>query len=114
VTVDVPSTGLVAIFGQAEIKGNSSGFPRTGISLFEPTELSAPEVILKGETLVDFTPKWTSPDGNGFGGAASRTSAGWIVLSLAPGTRTFSYRYSALPAETATFRNRKLWVMTVG
>ena len=114
VTVNVPETGLVAIYarGTGEIDGGG-GDARAQIHLFEPTLLPGAPRVLEFDSA---TPQLriTTP-GTGFvDGTASLTRGGWIVFPANKGKYTFSLFYSRAGGGTATFTNTGLWAGVIG
>jgi hypothetical protein len=125
VTVTVPPSGLVSIFARAEIKavrGPSGG--ASGAINVTGTKLH-PRTFILLDDAPTYTKKWTGGDGLcgldddnvGRCGTTNPTHNHWVVLEAAPGRRTFSLVYRTPGPhddDTASFRNRKLWVMPVG
>jgi hypothetical protein len=114
VTVNVPETGLVAIYARAtgEIDGGGGG-ARAQVHLFEPTLLSsAPKIIEFASSepqLRISTPGSGDPDG-----AVNLARGGWIVFPADAGRYTFTLYYSVAGGGTGTFTNAGLWAGVVG
>ena len=114
VTVNVPETGLVAIYarGTGQINGGGDG-ARAQIHLFEPTLLpNAPRVL----EFASATPELriTTPGTGNVDGTAALARGGWIVFPANKGTYTFSLYYSVAGGGTATFQNTGLWAGVIG
>lgn len=78
------------------------------VLLHEPTDLpTCMELMFTSNDSPEV--RRTTP-GNGSGITGRGT---WVVLPATPGTRTYSLRYSrsATTSGSATFSNRRLWVM---
>ena len=112
VDIDVPPTGLVAVF--AEVEGAAPGNPAP------PAHVCLQGV--SGKLLDGFGPAFTrrltaSSAGGAQFGTGFPTQAGWITLSLPPGPQTVKLQYACAGAgcdpQSASFRNRKLWVMPI-
>jgi len=108
-TVQVPDGGMVAI--QAEASMRSTGNNSARVYLYEPTAIPTPVMI--NQTAADNFQLRISTPGVGAGdGVTSRVRAGWIVMPVAPGTRTFQLRY-ATTGGTAIFKDRVLRVAVI-
>jgi hypothetical protein len=108
-TVRVPTGGLVAI--QAEATMRSTGNNSARAYLYEPT--SIPKPVMIHQTAADnFQTRISTPGVGSGSGVTSRVRAGWIVMPVAPGTRTFQLRY-ATTGGTAIFKNRVLRVAVI-
>ena len=108
-TVRVPSGGLVAI--QAEASMRATGNNSARVYLYEPTSIQKPVMI--HQTAADqFQTRISTPGQGAASGVTSRVRAGWIVLPVAPGTRTFQLRY-ATTGGTAIFKNRVVRVAVI-
>lgn len=114
VTVNVPETGLVAIYarGTGEIDPGGNG-TRAQVHLFEPKLFpSAPKIIEFASSepqLRISTPGSGDPDG-----AVNLARGGWIVFPADEGRYTFTLFYSVAGGGTATFTNTGLWAGVVG
>ena len=114
VTVNVPETGLIAIYarGTGEIDGGGQGAAGQ-IHLYEPRLLpNAPRVL-------EFTTsepqlRITAPGTGDLDGTGVLTRGGWIVFPADKGRYTFSLFYSVAGGGTATFRNTGLWAGVIG
>jgi hypothetical protein len=114
VTVNVPQTGLVAIYarGTGEIDGGGAD-ARGQVHLYEPKlfpgvprilEFSSPEPRLRIST----------PGVGDVDGTPNLARGGWIVFPADKGKYTFSLYYSTASGGTATFTNTGLWAGVVG
>jgi hypothetical protein len=114
VTVQVPETGLVAIYarGTGEIDGGG-GDARAQIHLFEPTLLANAPRILEYDAS-DPQLRITTPGTGNVDGTASLTRGGWLVFPAEKGKYTFSLYYSVAGGGTATFSNTGIWAGVVG
>jgi len=114
VTVNVPETGLVAIYarGTGQINGGG-GNALAQVHLFEPNLLAgAPRVLeFSGQTP---ELRISTPGTGNLDGTAVLTRGGWIVFPANKGTYTFSLRYSVAGGGTATFQNTGLWAGVIG
>jgi hypothetical protein len=111
VTVNVPETGLVAVYarGTGEIDGGAAA----QIHLYEPRLLpSAPRVL--EFTSPDPQLRITAPGTGDLDGTGVLTRGGWLVFPAEKGRYTFSLRYSVAGGGTATFTNTGLWAGVVG
>lgn len=122
-TVTVPDTGLVSVFARAELRAGSGGGAVVG--LFESGEINpAGRILASAEA--SFERKWSAPGVSIFNfstdpergpfGTALRSEAGFATVETSPGVRTFCLRYRSVTrvADTAYFRERKLWVAPIG
>jgi len=114
VTVQVPETGLVAIYarGTGQINGGNNN-ALAQIHLYEPTLLpNAPRVL----EFASATPELriTTPGTGNLDGTAALTRGGWIVFPAEKGKYTFSLYYSVAGGGTGTFSNTGLWAGVVG
>jgi hypothetical protein len=114
VTVNVPETGLVAIYarGTGQINGGGEN-ARAQIHLFEPTLLpGAPRVL----EFASATPELriSTPGTGNVDGTASLARGGWIVFPANKGKYTFELLYSVAGGGTATFSNTGLWAGVIG
>ena len=108
-TVNVPTGGLVAI--QAEAAMRSTGKNSARVYLYEPT--SIPKPVMIHQTAADkFQTRISTPGQGASDGVTSRVRAGWIVMPVAPGTRTFQLRY-ATTGGTAIFKDRVIRVAVI-
>ncbi len=114
VTVQVPETGLVAIYARGTgqvVGGNNSA--RAQVHLFEPTLLPlAPRVLEFAGA--DPQLRITTPGPGEVDGTPTLTRGGWIVFPADKGTYTFSLRYSSGGGGSAIFSNTGLWAGVVG
>ena len=109
-TVKVPEGGLVAI--QAEAWMRSTGNTNAArVYLYEPAVVPNPVLIHRTEAN-NFQFRASVPGAGAGDGVTNRVRAGWIVMPVAPGTRTFSLRYST-SGGTAIFRDRVLRVAVI-
>jgi hypothetical protein len=110
VKVNVPRTGLVAVYARVtgQIQGGGPGAAGQ-VHLFEPTLVPNNPAIMEFN---DATPqtRFTVPGPGDVGGVASPTRGGFLVFSpVNPGTYTFTLRYSVQGGGAATFTNAGLW-----
>ena len=114
VTVNVPETGLVAIYARAtgQINGGGGG-ALAQVHLFEPNLLpAAPRVLeFSGQTP---ELRISTPGTGNLDGTPVLTRGGWIVFPANKGTYTFSLRYSVAGGGTATFQNSGIWAGVIG
>ncbi len=112
VTVDVPETGLVAVY--ARVTGQLNGGGNNALAqvhLYEPTLLPNSPAIMSF-TSPDPTIRYSVPGPGDNDGVSSPTRGGFLVfspLTAGPGTYTFQLRYSNPGGGTATFQNAGLW-----
>lgn len=113
-TVNVPETGLVAIYARAtgQINGGGAG-ALAQVHLFEPTLLPGSPRLLEFDGPAPQL-RISTPGTGDLDGAATLTRGGWIVFPADKGTYTFSLRYSQAGGGTATFSNTGLWAGVVG
>ena len=114
VTVNVPHTGLVAVYarGTGEIDGGGQG-ATAQIHLYEPKLLpNAPRIL--EFTSSDPQLRITAPGTGDLDGASVLTRGGWLVFPAEKGRYTFSLFYSVAGGGTATFTNTGLWAGVVG
>ncbi len=114
VTVQVPETGLVAIYarGTGQVVGGNNN-ARAQVHLFEPTLLPlAPRVLEFAGA--DPQLRITTPGPGEVDGTPTLTRGGWIVFPADKGTYTFSLRYSSGGGGSAIFSNTGLWAGVVG
>jgi hypothetical protein len=119
VTVNVPSSGLIAVFARADVRGADGS---NLVGPFEgntPLTTNGPFAILENSIATSYQRLWTSTAPSGIeAGTADTNTAGWIVFEATPGSHTYTLKYrsapQAAPGATAFFRNRKLWVVGVG
>jgi hypothetical protein len=114
VTVNVPETGLVAIYARAtgEIDGGNQG-ALAQVHLYEPRLLpNAPRVIEFDSAEPQL--RITTPGTGNLDGTPVLTRGGWIVFPAEKGQYTFSLRYSVAGGGTATFTNTGLWAGVIG
>lgn len=107
--VRVPTGGLVAI--QAEASMRSTGNNSARVYLYEPT--SIPKPVMVHQTAADqFQTRISTPGQGASDGVTSRVRAGWIVMPVTPGTRTFQLRF-ATTGGTAIFKDRVVRVAVI-
>jgi hypothetical protein len=114
VTVNVPETGLVAIYarGTGEIDGGGDG-ARAQIHLFEPRLLpNAPRVLEFDSS--DPQLRITTPGTADIDGTPTLTRGGWLVFPADKGRYTFTLFYSVAGGGTGTFTNTGLWAGVIG
>jgi hypothetical protein len=114
VTVNVPETGLVAIYarGTGEIDGGPQG-ALAQIHLYEPKLLpNAPRVLEFSSP--DPQLRITTPGTGNLDGTPTLTRGGWIVFPAEKGRYTFKLFYSVAGGGTATFTNTGLWAGVIG
>lgn len=109
VTVDVPSGGLVFVF--AEVETRWDGGDASSIGITEATDIPATEILEGSGGGDDYAKLWVAP--GAVAGVDTRTDAGALVFPATAGTRTYKLVYR-IPSGTGFFKNRKLWVWTVG
>jgi hypothetical protein len=114
VTVQVPETGLVAVYARGTGQINGGGNDAIAqVHLFEPTLLpGSPRVLEFGEPTPQL--RISTPGPGEVDGTPTLTRGGWIVFPANAGTYTFSLRYSQAGGGTAQFSNTGLWVGVVG
>lgn len=114
VTVNVPRTGLVAVYARAagEIDGGGQN-ARAQVHLFEPKLLPGAPRVLEFETS-DPQVRITTPGVGNVDGTPTLTRGGWLVFPAEKGRYTFSLFYSVAGGGTATFTNAGLWAGVVG
>ncbi len=114
VTINVPETGLVAIYarGTGEIDGGGNN-ALAQVHLFEPTLFPSAPRILEFDS-PDPQLRISTPGTGNVDGTASLTRGGWIVFPAPKGKYTFSLFYSVAGGGTATFTNTGLWAGVVG
>lgn len=126
VTVDVPADALVSIFAEVQISHNSTK-DNVIWGIEEPTDFVTPTILFRGEygTHVSSTPTrtftshipdtLTDPHTDALNhGAASREFASWITYPATAGERTYTLKYRRFSSGTATFNDRRLWVVVTG
>ena len=114
VTVNVPETGLVAIYarGTGEIDGGGQG-ALAQVHLYEPTLMPGAPRILEFNS-ADPQLRITTPGVGNFDGTPTLTRGGWLVFPAETGRYTFSLFYSVAGGGTATFQNTGLWAGVIG
>jgi hypothetical protein len=114
VTVNVPETGLVAIYarGTGEIDGGGQN-ARAQVHLFEPRLLPGAPRVLEFDS-PDPQLRISTPGVGNVDGTPTLTRGGWIVFPADKGRYTFSLFYSVAGGGTATFTNTGLWAGVVG
>jgi hypothetical protein len=114
VTVQVPETGLVAVYARGTGQVNGGGADhRAQVHLYEPTLLpGAPRVLEFDGTTPEL--RISTPGVGNVDGTPTLTRGGWIVFPANAGTYTFSLRYSQAGGGTAQFSNTGLWVGVIG
>ncbi len=114
VTVNVPETGLVAIYarGTGEIDGGG-GNARAQVHLFEPTLFAGAPRILEFDSS-DPQLRISTPGTAMVDGTPNLARGGWIVFPADKGRYTFSLFYSVAGGGTATFTNTGLWAGVIG
>jgi len=114
VTVNVPESGLIAVYarGTGEIDGGGNN-ARAQIHLFEPTLLAGAPRILEFDS-PDPQLRISTPGTGNVDGTASLARGGWIVFPADAGKYTFSLRYSVAGGGTATFQNTGIWAGVIG
>lgn len=110
VTVNVPRTGLIALYARVTGQINGGGQDAVAqVHLFEPTLLPNNPAIMQftaGQPQIRFT----VPGQGDTGGVASPVRGGFLVFSpVNPGKYTFSLRYSTQGGGAATFTNAGIW-----
>jgi hypothetical protein len=114
VTVNVPETGLVAIYarGTGEIDGGGEN-ARAQIHLFEPRLLpNAPRVLEFDSS--DPQLRISTPGTGMVDGTPNLARGGWIVFPADKGRYTFSLFYSVAGGGTGTFTNTGIWAGVIG
>jgi hypothetical protein len=114
VTINVPETGLVAIYarGTGEIDGGGNG-ALAQIHLYEPTLFpNAPRILEFNSS--DPQLRISTPGVGNVDGTPSLTRGGWIVFPANKGKYTFSLFYSVAGGGTGTFTNTGLWAGVIG
>jgi hypothetical protein len=114
VTVNVPQTGLVAIYarGTGQINGGG-GNARAQIHLFEPTLLTGAPRVMEFESAQPEL-RISTPGTGDLDGTPNLARGGWIVFPADAGRYTFSLLYSVAGGGTATFTNTGIWAGVVG
>lgn len=110
VTVNVPRTGLIALYARVTGQVQGGGENASGtVHLFEPTLLPNNPTIMQF-TGPDPQTRFTVPGPGDVGGVASPVRGGFLVFSpVDPGKYTFSLRYSQQGGGAATFTNAGIW-----
>jgi hypothetical protein len=114
VTINVPETGLVAIYarGTGEIDGGGNN-SLAQIHLFEPTLLpGAPRILEFNNPEPQL--RISTPGTGNVDGTPNLARGGWIVFPAEKGRYTFSLFYSVAGGGTATFTNTGIWAGVVG
>jgi hypothetical protein len=114
VTVNVPETGLVAIYARGT--GEIDGGPQDALAqvhLYEPRLMPGGPRILEWGT-PDPQLRITTPGGGDFDGTPTLTRGGWLVVPAEKGRYTFSLFYSVAGGGTATFTNTGIWAGVIG
>lgn len=114
VTINVPETGLVAIYarGTGQINGGGQN-ALSQIHLYEPTLFpNAPRIMEFDSAQPQL--RISTPGTGNLDGTASLTRGGWIVFPANKGKYTFSLYYSVAGGGTATFQNTGLWAGVIG
>lgn len=110
VTVNVPRTGLVAVYARVTGQVNGGGDNAVG-----QVHLNAPNLLAGSPRIMEFTKgapqiRYTVPGPGDVGGVANPTRGGFLVFSpINPGKYTFSLQYSQAGAGAATFHNAGIW-----
>jgi hypothetical protein len=114
VTIQVPETGLVALYarGTGQINGGGQN-ALAQIHLFEPTLFPSAPRILEFDSAQPQL-RISAPGTGDLDGAASLTRGGWIVFPADKGKYTFSLFYSVAGGGTGTFQNTGLWAGVIG
>ena len=114
VTVNVPRTGLIALYARVTGQVQGGGQNASGtVHLFEPTLLPSSPAIMQFTGAQPQT-RFTVPGPGDIGGVASPVRGGFLVFSpVNPGKYTFSLRYSQQGGGAATFTNAGLWAGVV-
>lgn len=114
VTVNVPETGLVALYarGTGEIDGGGQN-ALAQIHVFEPTLFPGAPRIMEFNS-ADPQLRISTPGTGDVDGTASLARGGWIVFPADQGKYTFSLFYSVAGGGTATFQNTGLWAGVFG
>ena len=114
VTVNVPETGLIALYarGTGEIDGGPEG-ALAQVHLYEPKLMpSAPRILEFNSP--DPQLRITTPGVGNFDGTPTLTRGGWLVFPAEKGRYTFSLFYSVAGGGTATFTNTGIWAGVIG
>ncbi|MGH2952669.1 MAG: hypothetical protein ACRDK9_01430 [Solirubrobacterales bacterium] len=114
VTVNVPHTGLVAIYarGTGEIDGGGEN-ARAQVHLFEPRLLPNAPRVLEFDS-PDPQLRISTPGVGMVDGTPNLARGGWIVFPADKGRYTFSLFYSVAGGGTGTFTNTGLWAGVIG
>ena len=114
VTVNVPETGLVAIYARAtgEIDGGPQG-ALAQVHLYEPRLMPNAPRILEFNS-ADPQLRITTPGVGNFDGTPTLTRGGWLVFPAEKGRYTFELFYSVAGGGTATFTNTGIWAGVIG
>jgi hypothetical protein len=114
VTVNVPETGLVAIYarGTGEIDGGGQG-ARAQIHLFEQKLLPGAPRVLEFSS-ADPQLRISTPGTGNVDGTPNLARGGWIVFPAEKGKYTFKLLYSVAGGGVATFANTGLWAGVIG
>jgi hypothetical protein len=114
VRVNVPETGLVAIYARGTGQINGGGQGALGqIHLYEPTLLpDAPRVLEFNNPTPQL--RITTPGTGMVDGTPNLARGGWIVFPADKGTYTFSLLYSVAGGGAATFANTGIWAGVIG
>ncbi|MBN8867362.1 MAG: hypothetical protein J0H98_07395 [Solirubrobacterales bacterium] len=109
-TVQIPAPGgMVAI--QAEASMRATGNNSARVYLYEPSTIPNPVMIHRTDAS-SFQTRISTPGIGAGDGVTSRVRAGWIVMPVSPGTKTFQLRYSTTGG-TAIFKDRILRVAVI-
>jgi hypothetical protein len=114
VSVNVPETGLVAIYarGTGQIVGGGPD-ARAQIHLFEPRLLPGAPRLLEFST-ANPQLRITAPGTGEVDGTVSLVRGGWIVFPAEKGQYTFELMYSVAGGGQAIFQNTGLWAGVIG
>jgi hypothetical protein len=104
VTVNVPSSGMVAFRAEVELKADA------GASAVVAWNCDGLERGILNAASTSFVRRGTVPGST----SGTQLNNGWVLIDLDPGVHTCKVKYLRSGGSgTATFKNRKLWVMAV-
>lgn len=111
VTVDVPADGWVTLFVQCTVTPSSAGIASVG--LYEATDYSTPLDVLAAAANSGAQTRVCVPGSTEGVNPSSQGPGGFIQLPATAGSRTYTLKYKSASG-SATFANRKLWVIAGG
>lgn len=109
ITIQVPVSSFVAVYAQADMEGSGGVGVTTDIFLEEVNGDFGANGILQNTGL--YATVGTTP---GFSNGGPPPVVGPLTFPASAGVRTYKMLYSVQPGDTGLFKNRKLWVWTLG